>query len=164
MIARFFTRQAEFDVFAMSDQDIDEAAAIHSERFRRSWDGDELHSLLVQKPVFGFVVRQTNTAARPLAGFVLARAVAGEAEILTIAVSAKTVRRGLGWRLMRAALREAHARDAEAVFLEVDEGNAAALTLYRNLGFIKVGERKAYYDRPGGGASTALVMRCALTS
>ena len=89
----------------------------------------------------------------------MAREVAGEAEILTVAVSDKYPRQGLGWRLMLAALRQTRARGGETVFLEVDEGNQAAIGLYRKLGFNKVAERKGYFDNGQGNKSTALVMR-----
>jgi len=94
-----------------------------------------------------------------LPGFVLARQVAGEAEILTIAVQTKVARAGLGWRLMQAAMREAKLRGGESIFLEVDDGNAAALGLYGKLGFEKVGERRGYYKDAKGAVSTALVMK-----
>ncbi len=158
MISRFFARELEFEIFDMSDEDTHEAAALHSQRFRRAWSDEEIHSLLVQEPVFGFVARRTN-AARALSGFVLARAAGGELEILTIVVQRRHARRGLGWRLMRAAAREALARDAEAMFLEVDETNAPATALYRRLGFRTVAERKAYYEGSGGAKSSAFVMR-----
>ena len=45
------------------------------------------------------------------------------------------------------------------MFLEVDEGNAAAQGLYRKLGFRVVAERKGYYALGNGQKSTALVMR-----
>ncbi|MGO7800541.1 GNAT family N-acetyltransferase, partial [Rhizobium ruizarguesonis] len=66
---------------------------------------------------------------------------------------------GLGWRLMQAAMREAQARGGESMFLEVDNGNKAALGLYRKLGFEKVGERQGYYRQEKGALSTALVMK-----
>ena len=37
--------------------------------------------------------------------------------------------------------------------------NAAALALYRKLGFSQVGERKAYYAKAGEPAATALILR-----
>ncbi|TPW28333.1 GNAT family N-acetyltransferase [Pararhizobium mangrovi] len=160
MITRFFSaRQIEFEIFPMSGQDESEAAAIHFARFRRSWDEDEIHSLLVQKPVFGFVARRSD-GMRPLVGFVLARAMAGESEILTIAVHERYPRLGLGWRLMRAAMGEARNRGSETMFLEVDASNASAIALYRTLAFRQVGERAAYYDHGSGRRSAALVMRC----
>lgn len=97
--------------------------------------------------------------SKPLGGFVLAREVAGEAEILTVAVADKFARAGLGWRLMQSAIREAMMRGAETMFLEVDNNNASALGLYRKLGFKTVAERKAYYTAKDGTKSTALVMR-----
>ena len=45
------------------------------------------------------------------------------------------------------------------MFLEVDDGNQAALGLYRKLGFEKAGERPAYYVNENGRRSSALVMR-----
>jgi ribosomal-protein-alanine N-acetyltransferase len=84
---------------------------------------------------------------------------AGEAEIITIAVARAHRRRGLGRLLMEAVLRDLHAIRAEALVLEVDEKNAAAVALYRKLGFREVGKRAGYYPSADGTASNALVMR-----
>lgn len=157
---RYFTAAPEFDVVAMEADDCAEVAALHAARFPAPWSDDEFASLFSQETVYGFVARQTNAwAGRPVAGFVLAREVAGEAEILTIAVAEKAGRSGLGWRLMRAAMGEAHLRGATEMFLEVDSANAPAIALYAKLGFAKVGERAAYYAGKDGARSTALVMR-----
>jgi [ribosomal protein S18]-alanine N-acetyltransferase len=156
----YFTLKPEFEILPMVSHDCPEVSALHGERFSRAWGAGEFHSLLSQDTAFGFVARQTNAfLKKQLPGFVLARHVAGEAEILTIAVNPKLGRTGLGWRLMQAAMREAHARGGETVFLEVDGGNQAALGLYRKLGFEKVGERRAYYVDEKGDRSSALVMR-----
>jgi ribosomal-protein-alanine N-acetyltransferase len=45
------------------------------------------------------------------------------------------------------------------VFLEVDEGNAAARRLYARFGFDNVGRRPAYYPQSGTAGSAALVLR-----
>lgn len=156
----YFVRKPEFEIVALETADLVQAAAIHKLRFTPSWSDGELHALLVQDTVFGFIARQSNASSRPLTGgFVLSRVAAGEAEILTIGADPRFSRMGLGWRLMRAALREARDRAAEAVFLEVDETNAAAVGLYRKLGFAKVGERRGYYQDVNGAKTAALVMR-----
>ncbi|WP_251975683.1 GNAT family N-acetyltransferase [Salinicola avicenniae] len=49
-------------------------------------------------------------------------------------------REGLGEQLCRALLQEAHARHAEHVTLNVFADNAAAIPLYRRLGFVAHGE------------------------
>ena len=155
----YFSRKPEFEVFPLEAEDVAPAAALHNSRFARPWNDGEFHSLLAQETVFGFAAWQTNAAARTAGGFVLARAAAGEAEILTIGTDQRFEGLGLGWRLMQAALREARMRDAEAMFLDVDEENARARRLYDKLGFIKVGERKAYYADRQGIRSAALVMK-----
>ncbi|MBN9052709.1 GNAT family N-acetyltransferase [Shinella sp. PSBB067] len=155
----YFTRKPVFEIFPLETDDAGIAAALHRARFARPWNDGEFHSLLSQEPVFGFLALKEGALGRTAGGFVLARATAGEAEILTIGVDERFARAGLGWRLMLAALREAKMRGAEDIFLEVDEGNAAARGLYAKLGFSKVGERKAYYAAADGSRSTALVMR-----
>ena len=100
-------------------------AAIHSEDFARPWTDGEFASLLSQDTVFGFAARETGRGGEAPVGFVLARLAAGEGEILTVAVARAHRRQGLGWRLMDAVLRELHGQRAEALFLEVDETNAA---------------------------------------
>ena len=100
--------------------------------------------------------------SRRLLGFVLVRRAADEAEILTIAVRTGQRGRGYGRLLMEEALRRLYRDRVAACFLEVDRGNAAALALYRKLGFAEVGRRKGYYSAPAAGEGTALVMRAQL--
>lgn len=160
MLEKFFSRKVDYDIIRMETAHCRAASVIHGERFSRGWSDGEFHDLLGQGTVAGFVALQTGLSARDgVAGFVLARAAAGEAEILSIGVTPKVARQGLGWRLMRAALAEIAARDAATVFLEVDETNAAARALYVKLGFDKVAERPAYYAGPDGKKSAAHVMR-----
>ena len=46
-----------------------------------------------------------------------------------------------------------------AVFLEVEDDNPPARRLYAGRGFLQVGERRGYYVRADGRASTALILR-----
>lgn len=125
-------------------------AAIHAACFppASAWGADAIGLMLSMPGGFGLW--------RPGEGFVLARAAAGEAEILTLAVLPPARRRGLGQALVSGAMALAIIRaQAEAMFLEVAEGNAGALALYGGLGFAEVGRRKRYY--PDG--ADALVLR-----
>jgi ribosomal-protein-alanine N-acetyltransferase len=97
-----------------------------------------------------------------MVGFVLLRAVAGEAEILTVAVAHSERGRGLGRLLVEEALRRLYREGAAACFLEVDQANQPAMRLYRSLGFEVIGERKGYYRASGPDEGTALVMRVQL--
>ncbi|MBC8129928.1 MAG: GNAT family N-acetyltransferase [Rhizobiaceae bacterium] len=139
--------------------DVDFAAELHSEAFARPWSGDEFLSLLSKPGSFGFVARRIGDRQGPPAGFVLARQAADEAEILTIAVSRKARRQGVGRLLMDSVLEKLHADRAASLFLEVDEDNLGALTLYRHLRFEEVGRRPAYYADASGRRTSALVLK-----
>ena len=92
------------------------------------------------------------------AGFVLGRAVAGEAELLTIAVTPEARRLGLGRKLVGRFVYQARLRGADSAFLEVAEDNTAARRLYLASGFAEAGRRRGYYQTPDGQALDALVL------
>jgi ribosomal-protein-alanine N-acetyltransferase len=96
-------------------------------------------------------------------GFVLGRALAGEAEILTIAVRPTARRKGIGARLVADFIAAARDAGAGTVFLEVAADNTAARGLYHATGFVEAGRRRAYYRTPQGDAVDALVLRYGLT-
>ena len=50
--------------------------------------------------------------------------------------------------LTRAFEKEALAKGAQKVLLEVREGNLSAIALYEKLGFKKIGVRRGYYENP----------------
>ncbi len=155
-----FRRTSDFEIVPLTVEDCADASALHAQGFRRPWSDGEISALLHQEPVFGFIARRPGNGWNSSAGgFVLARLVEDEAEILTIVVRPRNRRAGLGWRLMGAVLRQLRAEGAASLFLEVDEANREAVALYRKLGFDTVAERAAYYDHDGGARSTALVMR-----
>lgn len=153
------TKDRDYVLEPLTTADSRAVSTLHAEDFVRPWTGGEVADLLAQDTVFGFAARETGHGGETPAGFVLARLAAGEGEILTIAVSRTHRRRGIGWKLMDAVLRELHGARAEALFLEVDETNEPAIALYRRLGFRQVGKRPAYYRSPQGETSGALVMR-----
>ncbi len=83
-----------------------------------------------------------------IAGFVFARNAADEAEILNLAVAPEMRRRGIGARVLGAALEFAGKRGARRAFLEVRESNTAAIAFYERSGFITSGRRRSYYSNP----------------
>ena len=97
-----------------------------------------------------------NTEPQP-AGFLLARALPGESEILSLGVATVWRRHGAARVLLRAAMARAGEAGAARTLLEVAEDNVAARNLYSAEGFALVGRRPRYYRRPGGTAAAALV-------
>lgn len=129
-------------------------AAIHEAAFPigERWGPDAIRLQFGLPGAFGFV------SAR--GGFILARAVADEAEILTLAVDPVAQCGGIGRELVMQAMSTAGSRGALAMFLEVAEANAAARALYAACGFSEVGRRKRYY----AGGIDALVLRGTISS
>jgi ribosomal-protein-alanine N-acetyltransferase len=121
-------------------------ARLHAAAFEHPWGEAEIAALMASPGVFALTFDDR--------GFILCRAIAGEAEILTLAVVPEARRDGLGRALVEAAAGLARRFAAETLFLEVASDNAAALRLYENTGFSRVGLRKGYY----ASGADALVM------
>lgn len=140
--------------------DADDLAALHAHAFRHGWPATEMEALIADPTVTTVVARQGRTqyTRRPV-GFVMARAAADEAEILTVVVAPKRRGRGIGRQMMDETIRRLYFLRVGALFLEVDESNEPAIGLYRRLGFREVGRRANYY---AGGTANALVMRADL--
>ena len=130
-------------------------AALHAAAFRRGWSDGEVEQLLIAPNV----VADRVAIGRDLAGFIMARFAADEAEILSIAVEAAARGRGLGRKLLHRNLARLAALGVRTVFLEVGADNAPALKLYDGMGFEQVGTRERYYGGDVALDSTALVLR-----
>ncbi len=126
-------------------------AALHAEAFTtpRPWNANEFAALLDGTGVF---LRGDSR------GFVMGRVVAGEAELLTLAVAPQERRKGLGLALLAAFDDSARAAGAESGFLEVAAANVPARALYKAAGWREVGVRRGYYRLPDGGTDDALVL------
>ncbi|RWR31759.1 GNAT family N-acetyltransferase [Sinirhodobacter populi] len=134
---------------------LDALAALHARCFTtpRPWSAAEFADLLASR--FCFLLTAPE-------GFLLGRVIAGEAELLTLAVDPDARRRGAGRRLMADFLRGAADRAADSAFLEVAEDNLPARALYAATGWQPAGRRRAYYRTAGGNHVDALVLRHAL--
>jgi ribosomal-protein-alanine N-acetyltransferase len=134
-----------------------ECAAIHATSFAYPWQEADFEQLFVASGTFADGAIEAKE--EHLAGFVLSRIAAGEAEILTIAVAPEWRRRGIATSLLTPHMAGLAAIGVDRLFLEVDAENAAARALYTNFGFEQVGERKAYYRTAGARFAGALVLR-----
>ncbi|MCU9847355.1 ribosomal protein S18-alanine N-acetyltransferase [Defluviimonas sp. WL0024] len=131
--------------------DPERLAAIHRAAFShpRPWSATEIAALLTTPGAFLIVEDR---------GFLIGRAIAGEAELLTVAVAPAARRQGIGARLLAGFLDAARAAGAETAFLEVAADNAAALALYARHGFAETARRRGYYLTPGGSRVDAVLM------
>lgn len=83
------------------------------------------------------------------------RVIAGEGELMRIAVSPKAQGRGYGRKLMEHLEADARACQAEEITLEVRASNESAIRLYKACGFQTEAVRKRYYTHP---VEDALIM------
>ncbi|MCB6179234.1 ribosomal protein S18-alanine N-acetyltransferase [Rhodobacter sp. Har01] len=127
-------------------------AALHARAFRTPPPWSETDFATLTADPLAFLLVEGD------AGFLLGRAVAGEAELLTVAVAPESRRRGLGRKLVARFLYQARLRGATRAFLEVSAENPAAQALYESAGFVPAGRRKAYYATPEGARVDALVL------
>lgn len=128
-------------------------ARLHAACFTtpRPWSEAEILGLLDSR--FTFLLEEAS-------GFLMGRVIAGEAELLTLAVDPAARRQGIAKRLLARFLVEAEAREAETAFLEVARSNAAARALYAKSGFAETGCRPGYY----GPAEDALILSLSLSA
>jgi len=90
-----------------------------------------------------------------VAGLLAGFSAVGEGNITTVAVHPDYRRMGLAESLMKNFI-GLLPEDTENVFLEVRESNVPAISLYRKIGFEKVGIRKNFYDNP---TENAIIMK-----
>jgi [ribosomal protein S18]-alanine N-acetyltransferase len=139
-------------------RDAENFATLHATCFARGWSEEEFVRLLVEQNV----VAHRAAVAKMIAGFVLSRHAADEAEILSIAVAAARRGQGLARRILDLHLRRLAGIGIRSVLLEVKEDNEAARRLYARTGFYEVGRREGYYQRAAASPAGALILRRSL--
>ena len=126
--------------------------------FGDPWSPSGIAELFENETVVALAAETGGPEIR-LAGYAFARVIADEAEILNLAVLPLFRRRGIGGRLLEAAVTAVRTAGAGELFLEVRESNAAAKALYLTRGFRPVGVRTGYYRNP---RENAVVLRLGL--
>ncbi|QTD56564.1 ribosomal protein S18-alanine N-acetyltransferase [Parasphingorhabdus cellanae] len=108
--------------------------------YGESWNEHQCRSML---SLPGTRLMLARYAQQPC-GFAISREIAGEEELLMIAVDPKYQNAGIGLAILKKLISDAENNGTIAVFLEVRSNNPAQ-SLYQKLGFKKIGLRPAYY-------------------
>lgn len=154
---RLIARKREAVLRAALPEDAEALAALHAAAFRIGWDVAEFERLLANRLTHALIA--TNGVGGAPVGFILLSGVAPEIEILSVAVAGARRGEGIARRLVETAFGRLAAEGFTSVFLEVEEGNAAALRLYEHTGFREIGRRAGYYRSASGEPLAAKVMR-----
>jgi len=141
---------------AMRESDLAEVLAIEIAIYTHPWTrGNFADSLRASYQCW------TWRGGSELLGYFVLLVAAGEGHLLNLSVAAACQRRGHGSTLLSEAMRMAHGRGAQHLFLEVRPSNSGAKALYRRFGFRQVAVRPGYYPAPAG-REDALVLTHAL--
>jgi [ribosomal protein S18]-alanine N-acetyltransferase len=104
------------------------------------WDYDRV----ARGEMTGWISEEVGSVS----GFLVARRVGSDLEILNFAVQPNKRRRGIGAALLRASLDWGKSFLSEKAILEVRASNLAALRFYERFGFQVAGRRPRYYTAP----------------
>ena len=142
--------------------DMDAVAKIYGASFDEPRPKPVVENLYATPAVWGLLASIKAPDGNFPAGFILARTVIDEADIMSVGVHPQHRRKGVGRILVDAVIHSINPSQGGVVVLEVAEDNPAAQKLYASAGFNVVGRRPGYYIRVGNIKVAALLMRYAI--
>ena len=113
---------------------------------------DDFEKKWGKKDFYSFVSNQDNIfiLSHPMPfGYLKARVIRDEIEIISILIDKKQRKAGIGKSLLNKLLDIAFKKKIQNIFLEVSVENKIAINLYKKFNFDKVGKRKNYYFHNG---------------
>lgn len=135
--------------------DVPEVHRIEQRSYSVPWSELTFRGLLQRRDAELLVAE----AGGRLAGYAVFWQVLDQGELGNVAVDPEWRRRGVARRLIAEVVERAAARGVRELFLEVRPSNTGARLLYESFGFIRVGQRRNYYQEP---VEDAVVMRVLL--
>lgn len=128
---------------ALEPQFVDGAYEVERHCLAESWSREAIADFVKKKDAVYFVSTYDNFVFG-IAGMYI---VAGEGQIINVAVKAEYRRNGIGRMLFGKLIKEGQKQGAEFFSLEVNCFNDAAIKLYENFGFVKTGMRKGFLEK-----------------
>lgn len=148
---------AEVRIRRMTAADVDAAVALAvGLPTAPQWSREVYQTMLAAEARPVRVALTAEATQGKLIGLAVASVLPPEAELESIAVAAAYQRQGIARRIFAELVRELAAAGAVEILLEVRASNAAALAVYRGLGFEQVSLRRNYYSYP---SEDAVLMR-----
>ncbi len=107
-----------------------------------AWSEKQLYEI-ISNPDYKYITALEKGELKGVGGVICSSC--DSAEIFTVAVDENSRGKGIGGMILKRLLEFCVEKGAEKVFLEVEEGNIAAISLYLKYGFLEVGKRKGFY-------------------
>lgn len=122
------------------DEDLNEVHAIEQENEVELWSFKNFQDSILAKHFFKlFFLNKT------IGGFIVARLIQHECEILNIGVTKSMRNNQVASKLMDALIGECNNKSIKHIFLEVRTSNVPAISLYKKFDFNEIGVRPNYY-------------------
>jgi|BioPla2DNA2_1021312.scaffolds.fasta_scaffold09013_6 ribosomal-protein-alanine N-acetyltransferase len=134
----------EIEISQMVRADLESVLEIEKASFSTPWSRYAFLAELCENKRARYFVACEKEQGK-VVGYVGIWLVLNEGHITTIAVHPDYRRKGIGKKLMLAAIEFAESSGVDAVTLEVRVSNTGAQNLYKQIGFISVGIRPGYY-------------------
>jgi ribosomal-protein-alanine N-acetyltransferase len=141
-------KEREITIDSMKREDIDQVMAIEQISFSMPWSRNLFLSEFRSPGISSLMVALSDARDRTVEGYIVFWLVGDEMHILNLAVAPPLRRYGIAKKLVLAAVKRAYSKGARRAFLEVRSSNAAARSLYMDLGFTGTALRRDYYDAP----------------
>ena len=130
------------------EKDLLSVMELDREAFFDPWNRDTWQGEL-QNKIAVWIVEELEGQIVGYAGIWV---VAGEAQVMRVAVRKELRNQGLGLALTQALIQKAWEAGAEAITLGVRESNVSAQKVYERCGFVSEGVRPNYYEDTHEGA------------
>jgi len=129
----------------MTREDIPSVAAIERLIFSMPWSESGFLSSLLSPDTLYLCVRTDEGQVIGYCGFLQSF---DEADITNVAVHPDYRCRGIAYAMLNELMKRGRERDVHRYTLEVRVSNEQAVRLYDRLGFVSVGVRKNFYEKP----------------
>ena len=128
----------------MEERDLPAADALEERCFSVPWAPGSFQEIL-GRDAYHLVVAEEEGK---ILGLGVLMSVIDSGDVMDLAVAPEARRKGIGRALLTELIRTADARGVRRLFLEVREHNEAAIRLYETSGFLRIGVRRDYYEKP----------------
>ncbi|MFA9464310.1 MAG: ribosomal protein S18-alanine N-acetyltransferase [Velocimicrobium sp.] len=128
----------------MEERDLNQVCAIENDMFSMPWTQQSfLDSLLILDNIYLVAEKETS-----IVGYCGVWVIANEGQINNIAVKKEYQNQGIGKQILQFLFREGQKKQIQQFTLEVRKSNQIAILLYQTLGFVNLGIRPNFYERP----------------
>ncbi len=128
----------------METADLEQVCAIETLCFSVPWTRAVFQDSLSREEYLYFVA----VSEGQIAGYCGLLMIGEEGDVVNVAVHPDWRKQGIGENMLETLLQAGHENGISAFTLEVRVGNTAAIHLYEKTGFVPVGVRRGYYEKP----------------